>query len=74
MPIYRPSIWGGAGALFVFLLFLIIGLASGLFWWFWLWFLILLPIGGDWRYQQVYVVPTTSEIPAGKETTNLLEF
>lgn len=70
MPGYRPTIWGGVGALLVFLLFLIIGLSTGLFWWFWLWFLVLLPLGGDWGYQRVYYV--TSKTP--KESSKQMVF
>ena len=54
---YRPTVWGSGGALFIFLLFLLIGLTTNLFWWFWWWFLILLPIGGDWGYQAYVVKP-----------------
>ena len=67
MSAYRPTIWGGAGALLVFLLFLVIGLSTGLFWWFWLWFLVLVPLGGDWGYQRVYVKLPTSETQTPKD-------
>ena len=55
----------------IFLLFLLIGLASGIYWWFLLWIFVLLPPAGYRSYRVIYVEDDTSETTV--ETVELLE-
>ena len=64
---YRPSLFGGSLAGGVFLLFLIIGLWSELYWLFFFWLLILCVLGGDYRYYRYYVKLPTSETQTRKD-------
>ena len=68
---YRPSLLGVSAAGAIFLLFLILGLYSGFYWWFILWCFILLPLGADYSYYVIYVDDDPPEKVA--ETKKLLE-
>jgi len=74
MSAYRPTIWGGAGAISVFLIFLIIGLSTGLFWWFWLWLLVLVPLGGDWRHQYMEIKTSETQTRKDEKQSTQLQF
>lgn len=71
---YRPSLLGASAAGAIFLLFLIIGLYSGFYWWFILWCFILLPLGADYSYYVIYVEDDPPKVEDDKvaETDNLL--
>jgi len=69
---YRPSLFGGSLAGGVFLLFLIIGLWSELYWLFFFWLLILCVLGGDYRYYRYYVIHL-EDPPTTVETDELLK-
>lgn len=64
--IYRPSLFGGSLAGGIFLLFLIIGLWSAVYEWFFFWLLILCVFGGDYYY----VIPRKVETSKGEAETS----
>ncbi len=62
MPVvYRVSRWSGWGSIILFLLFLSLGLYSGIFWLFFFWISIPLLIGLDFGYQRYYYVEVKGE-------------
>ena len=62
MPVvYRVSQWSRWGSVFLFILFLSLGLSSGIFLFFFFWMLIPLLIGFDFGYQRYYYVEVQRE-------------
>lgn len=75
MTSYRPSCIEISISVSIFLLFLIIGLMSGLYWWFILWFFVLVPPGlGYVQHRTIVLIdrPDTVETEAS-ETDELLK-